>query len=138
MFGTECQDQLHPPPTAVFAPVHNSAFWFHHPQAFIFNKSVWRIVGLELVLLCMLHPSTLSSDEETYCYLCIVDTIFIQKDTLLSYFHLPKYIILRTLSGFICVRLAYCIMGLKIPSFETRPCFCQLLSFQMPIDGGQL
>lgn len=75
---TECQDMVHAPPTAVFAPVDNSAFsWFHHPQASIFNKLVQRIVGLELVLLCMLHPSTVSSDEEMYCNLCIFETIFI-------------------------------------------------------------
>lgn len=75
---TECQDKVHPPPTAVTAPVDNSAFsWFHHPQASIFNKSVQRIVGLELVLLWKLHPSTLSSDEEMYCNLCVLDTIFI-------------------------------------------------------------
>lgn len=81
---TECQDKVHPPPTAVFAPVDNSAFsWFHHPHAFIVNKSVQRIVGLELVLLCMLHPSTVSSDEEMYCNFYILDTIFIQRGPLL-------------------------------------------------------
>lgn len=122
-----------------FCSCSNSAFsWFHHPQAFIFNKSVQKIVGLELVLLCILHPSTVSSNEEMYCNFCIIDTIFIQRDPLLNYFHLPKYIRLQTLSGFICVILACYIIGLRIPSFESGPWFCRLLSFQLPIDGGQL
>lgn len=137
---TACQDEVHLPPRVVPAPVDNSTFsWLHQQQASAVRKPVRRIVGQELVLVLLLIPqlSTVSSDEEMYCSLHMVVIIFIWRDPSSGHFHLPKYKILQTTSGFICVRPACCIAGARIHSFQSGLWFSQLLSSRLPVDAGQ-
>lgn len=133
------QDKVCPPPWLVLAPVDNSAtFWLHHPQDLTAHKPVQRTVRSSIVLLLMLHPSAVLSDEEMYCNLHILYIIFLQRYPLSGHFHLPKCNVLQTASGFIYVRLAFGIIGARSHSFESGHDFCQLLPFRLLVGGGQL